>query len=76
MTENEVKEIADNANFVVSGYAFTKRDDGFISILNLNHPDCAMVVNGNNEIIDTNMDPIEQKIVTKLSGKNLQFIDM
>ena len=39
MTENEVKEIADNANFVVSGYAFTKRDDGFISILNLNHPD-------------------------------------
>lgn len=76
MTENEVKEIADNANFVVSGYAFTKRDDGFISILNLNHPDCAMVVNGKNEIIDTNMDPIEQKIVTKLSGKNLQFIDM
>ena len=76
MTENEVNEIADNANFVVSGYAFTKRDDGFISILNLNHPDCAMVVNGKNEIIDTNMDPIEQKIVTKLSGKNLQFIDM
>lgn len=76
MTENEVKEIADNANFVVSGYAFTKRDDGFISILNLNHPDCAMVVNGKNEIIDTNMDPIEQEIVTKLSAKNLQFIDM
>ena len=57
MSEIEVEMIADNAKFVVSGYAFTRRDDGFISILNLNHPDCAMVVNNNSEIIETNMNP-------------------
>ena len=55
MTEKEIEKIADKADFVVSEYAFTERDDGFISILNLNHLECAMVVNKNNEIIDTNM---------------------
>lgn len=62
MTEKEIEKIADKADFVVSGYAFTERDDGFISILNLNHPECAMVVNKNNEIIDTNMEEIFSKI--------------
>ena len=75
MSENEVKTIADNAKFVVSGYAFTRRDDGFISILNLNHPDCAMVVNNDNEIIETNMDPIEQHIVLDICRRNLQFME-
>jgi|GEM_PF-1436357 hypothetical protein len=35
MTEKEIEKIVDKADFVVSGYAFTERDDGFISILNL-----------------------------------------
>ena len=75
MSEKEVEIIADNAKFVVSGYAFTRRDDGFISILNLNHPDCAMVVNNDNEIIETNMDPIEQHIVLDICRRNLQFME-
>ena len=75
MSEKEVEIIADNAKFVVSGYAFTRRDDGFISILNLNHPDCAMVVNNDNEIIETNMDPIEQHIGLDICRRNLQFME-
>ena len=75
MSEKEVEIIADNAKFVVSGYAFTRREDGFISILNLNHPDCAMVVNYDNEIIETNMDPIEQHIVLDICRRNLQFME-
>ena len=74
MSETEVDFIAKNAKFVVSGYAFSWREDGFISILNLNHPDCAMVVNDDAEIIETNMDPIEQRIVLALCKKNLQFM--
>ena len=74
MTETEISLIAENADMIVNGYAFTERDDGFISILNLSHPDCAMVVNMDNEIIETNMDPIEQQIVLDLCRKNLQFI--
>lgn len=71
----EIERIAEDANFIVSGYAFTKRDDGFISILNLEHPDCAMVVNKQGELIETNMDPIEQTIVLNLCRKNLQFME-
>lgn len=76
MSDDMIKQIADSANFIVNGYAFTERKDGFVSILNLNHPDCAMVVNRNSEIIETNMDPIEQKIVVDLSRRNLQFLDI
>ncbi len=44
MPEKELQKIAENAKIIVNGYAFSKRDDGFISILNLDHPDCAMVI--------------------------------
>ena len=33
MPEKELQQIADNANFIVSGYAFTQRDDGFVRLL-------------------------------------------
>lgn len=76
MSTEELDNIADNADIIVSGYAFTINDDGFISILNLNHPDCAMVVSKNGEIIETNMDEIEQKIVSEICQKNLKFMEM
>ena len=75
MTETDIITIAENANIIVNGYAFTERNDGFVSILNLYHPDCAMVVNKTGEIIETNMDPIEQQIVLDLCEKNLQFME-
>ena len=75
MSDQEIKQIADSAEIIVNGYAFTSRADGFISILNLNHPDCAMVVNTDCEIIETNMDEIEQYIVLELCKKNLQFME-
>lgn len=71
-----VDSVADQAKLIVCGYAFLQREDGFISILNLNHPDCAMVINRDCEIIETNMDPIEQQIVLKLCRKNLQFMEV
>jgi hypothetical protein len=35
-----------------------------------------MVVNKEGEIIETNMDPIEQKIVLDLCKRNLQFMEV
>ena len=75
MPEKKIREIADKAKLIVNGYAFSELEDGLISILNLNHPDCAMVVRRDGEIIETNMDPIEQKIVLELCCKNLQFME-
>ena len=76
MSEKELNTIAENAKIIVSGYAFSNREDGFISILNLEHPDCAMVISANYEIIETNMDEIEQEIVMELAKKNLQFLEV
>ena len=75
MSEKEVLEVADKAKMIVNGYAFSETEDGLVSILNLNHPDCAMVVRRDGEIIGTNMDPIEQRIVLDLCRKNLQFME-
>ena len=75
MPEKEVLKVAEKAKMIVNGYAFSGPEDGLISILNLNHPDCAMVVKRDGEVIETNMDPIEQQIVLELCRKNLQFME-
>ena len=75
MPEEEVRKIADNSKLIVNGYAFNDYEGGLIRILNLNHPDCAMVVNRSCEIIETNMDQIEQQIVVGLCRRNLQFME-
>ena len=37
MPEKELQKIAENAKIIVNGYAFSKRDDGFISIYKKYH---------------------------------------
>ena len=75
MPEKELQKINKKEKIIVNGYAFSKRDDGFISILNLDHPDCAMVINNEFEIIETNMDEIEQEIVLSLAKRNSAFLE-
>ena len=75
MSDLNVKEIADKANFIASGYAFTTKDNGFVSVLNLEHPECAIVLNRDGEIIETNMDQIEQQIVLEIFNRNLEFLE-
>jgi len=75
MPEKEIERIAEEAKFIVNGYAFSQREDGMISILNLEHPDCAMVVDREGEIVETNMDEIEQQLVHSLCKRNLQFME-
>ena len=38
----DVKQVADAADMIVNGYAFTRCAEGF-RVLNLNHPDHAVV---------------------------------
>jgi predicted nuclease of predicted toxin-antitoxin system len=76
MSEKEIQCIAENANFIVNGYAFTKRDNGLIEIFNLDKPNNAMVINHDNEMIETNMGQIEQTIVLELAHKNIQFLEV
>jgi len=65
-----VKEIADNADIIIDGYAFTKCKSGY-RILNLNNPQKAVVLSKDNEVLETTMDDIEISITQKylLSAK-------
>jgi len=56
-----VKDVADNANMIINGYAYTK-DGDYIRVLNLNCLNNAAVIY-KDEIVETNMDDIEIQIV-------------
>ena len=47
----DIKNIADKADIIVNGYAFTRADDG-IHVLNLNSPDKAVVFSADGEVLE------------------------
>ena len=69
----DIKDIADKADMIINGYAFT-RDGEYIRILNLEHINHAAVI-FNNKIIETNMDDIEARIVLDYYNNNKQFME-
>ena len=56
-----IQEIADKADMIINGYAFTK-DENCIRVLNLDRINHAAVILSD-EIVETNMDDIESQIV-------------
>ena len=75
MPEEKILSIANNADMIVKGYAFKKQSNGFISILNLGNPCSAMVISGDGQLIETNMDEIEQAIVLNCWKRNSCFME-
>ncbi len=69
-----IKDIADNADMIVSGYAFTK-DGAIIRVLNLSSPDKAIVLDKNGEMLETTMDDIEIEIVTDIYSRNKKYLE-
>ena len=68
-----IEEIADKADMIINGYAFTK-DGDYIRVLNLNCVNHAAVfLNG--KIVETNMDDIENQIVMDYYDENKQFME-
>ena len=56
----DVKQVADAADMIVNGYAFTRYTEGF-RVLNLNRPDRAVVFSDDGKVLETSMDDIEGK---------------
>lgn len=75
MNTIERKEIAGKADMIVCGYAFTHKEDGNLSIVNLNSPYHALVMTPSNQVIETNMDDIEISIVIKLWNRNKKLLE-
>ena len=74
MPEKRIKEIADSADMVVGGYAFTKKD-GKVAVLNINNPEYAMVISLDGKMLETNMEPIEQVFVMRIWEKNSSLLE-
>ena len=58
---DKIKEIADKADMIVNGYAFT-RENNQIRILNLNNLEKALVISEDGKVLETTMDDIEIRI--------------
>ena len=71
---SKLQAIADNADVIVNGYAFTKSNDR-ISVLNLNKPDRAAVLRPSGEVLETSMDDIELSIVTEYLQRNVKYME-
>lgn len=70
----DIHEIADNADMIVNGYAFTKCD-GNIRVLNLNNVESAAVINAKDEVIETTMCEIELDIVMDIYSRDKVYME-
>ena len=71
---NNIIEIADNADMIINGYAFTK-DAESIRVLNLNNRAKAVCLDKNGKVLETSMDDIEIGIVKQYYGKNVALME-
>ena len=69
-----IKEIADVADMIVSGYAFFRLPDGY-RVINLNRLESVALFSKNGDVIGTSMCDIETVIATRYLEKNREFID-
>ena len=65
----DLLQIADTADMIVNGYAFTKAN-GQIRVLNLNRPSSACVLSPDGTLLETTMDDIELSIVQDYYTRN------
>lgn len=70
---SNIQAIADNADVIINGYAFTKADDN-IRVLNLNNKK-SLYLSKNGKVINTSMDDIEISIVKHYYNKNLSLME-
>lgn len=70
----DILKVADAANMIVNGYAFTE-EDGMIRVLNLNRPERACVLTCDGNLSETTMDDIELSIVQEYYQKNKKYLE-
>ena len=71
---DKIKEIADKADIIVNGYAFTRENDQ-IRILNLNNLDKALVISEDGKVLETTMYDIEIRMVLDYWNSDREFME-
>ena len=69
-----ILEVADAAEVIVNGYAFTIAGEN-VRVLNLNKPEKAAYLSRGGEILETSMDDIELDIVSEYYQKNRKYME-
>ena len=72
MKQLNIKDIADKADMIINGYAFTQ-EEKYIRVLNLNCLNHAAVIY-EDKIVETNMDDIENQVVLDYYNENKEFM--
>ena len=75
MPVEQLKKIADEADMIVAGYAFTKNAEGLIQELNLSNPEEACVLQKDGTMVETTMDTITVLKVQAYYLKNREFME-
>ena len=70
----DLAKIADKANIIVNGYAFSVAGDS-IRVLNLNRPSSACVLSLDGQVLETTMDDIELDIVADYYARNKKYLE-
>jgi len=75
MSVNEIKRIQEDADMIVSGYAFHKKDNFSIQIIQMETPFHALLLSIDGEVLETTMDDIELDIVKTYWAKNKKHME-
>ena len=67
-----IKEIADGADMIVAGYAYTIKNE-YIEVIDLNNPDKRAVIQ-NDEIVESLMSDEEDDLVAKYYNRNREIL--
>lgn len=70
----DIKTVADKADVIINGYAFTRNEDR-IQVLNLNSPDKAAVFSADGQVLETTMDDIELSIASRYLQQNRKYME-
>ncbi len=74
MPKEELAKICDDADMIIKGYAF-KRKDSNIQVFNVNDGFSMMVMATDGTLIETNMNEIEQTLVKKIWKSNAKYME-
>lgn len=75
MSNELTNEIRSKADMIVCGYAFTRKDDANVQVVQLNSPYHALVISSKGEVQETSMDDVELEIVMGYWNKNHKYME-
>ena len=76
MSNDELIRLRDEADMIVSGYAFSRTAEGNIRVLDLNEPHHALMMSPKSEVYETTMDDIELSIVMGFWERNGKYMEV